>query len=159
MVTIKITNKAWSNQSQRLALAAARIVLTSFPAEREAQGPGKRNRKCNQSHRALWGQEEPSRGCSSESMSLRGTWACLHVSFSTSTEDRSYILGQHIFFSCFLNNRQFFFSSFWGFCLLSCGSLGLVHFLPPIIWIQAVLLCLLLKDGDLVKYPKSIYLF
>lgn len=34
-----------------------------------------------------------------------------------------------------------------------------VHFLPPIIWIQAGLLCLLLKDGDLVNDSNLFFYF
>lgn len=159
MVTIKITNKAWSNQSKRLALAAAGIVLTSFPAERQPQCPGKRSRKCNQSHHALWGQEEPRRGCS---LSLRGTWALLHVSLCVSTEDRSYTLApsSSTFFFLLGERLTFLSCSFRGFYLHWCGNLGeACSFSPTLIWIQAVLLCPLVKDNNLVNYPKSISLF
>lgn len=116
MVTIKMTNKAWRNQ--RLALAVARIVVTIFPAERQAQCPGKHNRECNYSHHTLWGQEE--QRLQLWQLSLRGTWAGLHMSFSILTEDRGYTLASSdgIFFFCFVNNWHFctiVFEAFIGF--------------------------------------------
>lgn len=72
MVTIKITNKAWSNQRSVIGPRGGEMVLTSFPAERQAECPGKRRRTCLQSHGALWGQGQARTGCSSDSPHSEG---------------------------------------------------------------------------------------
>lgn len=86
--------------------------------------------------------------------SLRRTWARLHASVSISAEDRSYTLAPS---SSAFSSASWTIDAFvlWIsrllFAFMQQSWPRRVHFLPPIIWIQAGLLYLLLKDGDLVN--------